>query len=137
MPKITESNYASDVVKFDIQDYSRKDVVIAAGSGKLECGTILGRRSADRKYVPLTLTKTITEGETSSSVANDDGSQIACAVLISDIDATAADVEAVAVARLATVAANKLIFPADADEDAKTTALDELEAVGIVNREGA
>lgn len=137
MPKLTELNYVSDVVKYDIQDYSRKDIIIAAGAGKLACGTVLGRKSADRKYVPLTLTKTVVDGENTSSAANDDGSQIACAVLISDIDATAADVEAVAVARHATVVKNKLIFPQDISDDDLTKALDELEACGIVNREGA
>lgn len=55
-------------------------VTVASGSGVLERGTVLGRVTADGKYVPY-------------KAANADGSQVPRAVLAARVDATDADVK--------------------------------------------
>jgi hypothetical protein len=57
-------------------------VAIKAGGGILKRGSVLGRVTTDRKYLL-------------SLAAASDGSQVPEAILSSDVDATAADVEAV------------------------------------------
>ena len=136
----TEPNREGDVVKYSVPDYSYKDIVIASGSGKLAVGTVLGKVTASGKYAPLSLTKTVESEEpegSSSEVPQDNGTQIAAAVLVRNIDATSADVTTVAVVRLATVVDDKLIFPASIEDDDKNNAIEELEAAGIVTRKGA
>lgn len=133
-----EPNREGDVVKYSVKDYSYADIVIASGSGKLAVGTVLGKVTADGKYVPLSLTKTVTgEGGATSETAQNNGSQIAAAVLVRNIDATENDIKTVAVVRHAVVVESNLIFPASIEDSAKTNAVEELEAAGIVTREGA
>lgn len=129
----TEPNREGDVVKYSVQDYSYADIIIASGSGKLAVGTVLGKVSADGKFMPLSLTKTGDSGD----VSQDNGTQIAAAVLVRNIDATETDVKTVAVVRHAVVVEHNLIFPASIDGSAKTNAIEELEAAGIVTRKGA
>lgn len=129
MKNYREPNREGDVVKYSVKDYSYADIVIAAGSGKLAVGTVLGKVTADGKYVPLSLT--------SNETAQDNGSQIAAAVLVRNIDATENDIKTVAVVRHAVVLESNLIFPASIEDSAKTNAVEELEAAGIVTREGA
>lgn len=134
MARLEESIHSGDIVKYSIPEYSRDDITLAAGSGKLKCGTVLGKISASGKYEPVRLKVKNEEG---ADVDNTGGSQIACAVLLSDVDATTADAKAVALSRHSIVLNEYLIYPTDFTEDEKANALSELEAVGIIKRKGA
>jgi head decoration protein D len=83
---------------------SRGRVTIAAGAGQLAFGTVLGRISSSGLYVP-------------SPASATDGSDIACAILFEDTDASgAANVAAGVIAREAEVFAGALTFdPSVAD----------------------
>ncbi|MDX3966157.1 MULTISPECIES: head decoration protein [Bradyrhizobium] len=59
-----------------------RKVTIKAGAGVLGRGTVLGQITADKKYLK-------------SIAAANDGSQVPDAILSADVDATAADVEAI------------------------------------------
>lgn len=58
----------------------------------------------------------------------------AVAVLAENVDATAADAAGVVIARGAVVESTELLWPAGATDPQKVTALDELNALGIVAR---
>lgn len=98
-------------------DLSRETVVIVTGSGKLEAGTVLGRITASGKYKPY-------------DDNNTDGSEVAAAILIYDVDATSADVTAVVIFRLAEVFTNRLKWAATVLSGEKTTAYADLAAAG-------
>ncbi|UZE21846.1 head decoration protein [Pseudomonas sp. B21-056] len=66
--------------------------------------------------------------------AGADGAEKAAAVLGEPVDATAGDKPGVVIARGAVVALAELAWPAGITEPQKTTALDELNALGIVAR---
>lgn len=126
MPIKTEGNYIGDVVKYEEDaNYSRKEITVASGAGVLTIGTVLGQVTTGGKYVPA-----------DPVLVN--GAEVAKAVLLADIDATAADVTAVVLVRHAVVNRNNLIWDANIDTvGERQTAVDELEAVGIIAREGA
>ena len=63
---------------------SRDNIIIASGAGQLQPGTVLGKLTASGKFLP--------SPETAA-----DGSETAVAVLVGSVDATSADVIAVAV----------------------------------------
>lgn len=63
-----------------------------------------------------------------------DGTEQAVAVLGESVDATAADKPGVMIARGAVVELSELVWPAGITEPQKATALDELNALGIVAR---
>jgi hypothetical protein len=65
-----------------IGDYRARKATIKSGAGKLEAGTVLGAVTDGGKYVK-------------SLAASEDGSEVPDAILAEDVDATAADVEAV------------------------------------------
>lgn len=81
-------------------------ITVAAGSGKY------------KKYDP----------------ANTDGSAVACAVLLDDVDASAGDLAGVIVARQAEVIAASLVWFADATTDQKNAGLAQLALAGIIAR---
>ena len=102
--------------------YSRATVVIASGSGKLAPGAVLGKITASGKFKPSPATGT-------------DGSQVAVAILGYAVDATDADVAAVAFVRNAVWNVNTLTYDASVNDAAKKTAKQEqLKAIGIVPR---
>ena len=101
---------------------SRDNIVIASGAGVLRPGTVLGKRTESGKFVP------------SPEVAAD-GTEVAVAILVGPVDATSADVTAVAVARHAEVNRHGLFYDASVDDDPKkSTKWAELRAAGIVVR---
>ncbi len=63
-----------------------------------------------------------------------DGSQTAGGFVIAAYDASAADVEGVAIVRNAIINADNLVWPAGATSDQKAAALAELKAAGIITR---
>lgn len=63
-----------------------------------------------------------------------DGSEIAAGILLDNVNATAADVEATIVARDAEVCGSELTWPADIEAGEKTAAIAQLAALGIIVR---
>jgi hypothetical protein len=102
-------------------DLSRETVTIASGSGKLFAGMVLGKITASGKYKPY-------------DNDNTDGSQTAAAILVYDVDATSADVAAVAIVRLAEVWTNRLLWASTVAGGEKAPAYVELAAANIIVR---
>ena len=101
---------------------SRDNIIIASGAAQLQPGTVLGKLTASGKFVPSPATAA-------------DGSETAVAVLVGSVDATSADVVAVAVTRHAEVNRYGLLYDATVDDDAKKSdKWDQLRAAGIVVR---
>lgn len=117
----------SDFLKWEEDNgYSREQVTIVTGqSDILAPGTVLGKITASGKYTPHV------NGAS-------DGTQTAVAIVVSPVDAKTADAPAVVVARDAIVSEQALIWDASVDDAAKRAAAKaQLEAVGILVREGA
>lgn len=115
---LKEGDYSHDVVKYENPEYSREIVTIPSGTGKLVCGTVL--KTDSNGYVPV----------------EDNQTDVACAVLLQDVDATSADIKAVVVARHAIVVDRKLVFNFETSAS-RAHAISSLESVGIVTRKGA
>lgn len=75
-------------------------VTIAAGSGRVSPGTVLGAITANSKYVP----------SPAAVVAGQEGADTASAILAYGVDATDTDVEAVVLVRTAEVKRPMLLF---------------------------
>ena len=105
---------------------SRDVVTIRSGAGKLDPGTVLGKVTADGKYV----------ASPAASTVGIEGAETALAVLAYSVDATSADVpNAVVIDKDAEVKIPNLVYDASVDNAAKETAKqDELRAVGIKAR---
>jgi len=126
---ITEGRYASDWLKAESHNsgYSREEVVIVSGAGKVASGTVVGKITASGKYKPVT-------------VAAEDGSEDAAGILLEAVDATSADAPAVIIAREAIVVHQGLKYGADVDTANERAAIHA--ALGALNppilvREGA
>jgi len=117
MPDIKkEGIYISDIVKYEApMNYSRKLVTIPSGTGALKAGAIL--KLAENGYVA------ISQGDAPA------------AILLQDVDATSANVKALAVARHAIVVKQQLVCSID-DEAALSAVYDDLESIGIIVVEG-
>lgn len=101
---------------------SRQTVTIISGAGVLAAGTVLGKITASGKY-------------TSSPATGADGSESAIAVLSHEVDASAADVAAVVIARDAEVKTPELAYAASVDDSNKRAAkATQLATVGIIVR---
>lgn len=116
---------ATDVVKTEGPNrYSRDESVIASGSGLVEVGTVLGQVTASGKFAPI-------------DPAAADGTEIAKRISLEKVDATAADAPRVVVlSRMAEVVQQALVWPVGITDGQKAAALSQLEAVGIVARNG-
>lgn len=114
----------TDIVKDEGENrFSRDTDTLAAGSGIVRIGTVLGKVTTTRKFKPLDL-----EAE--------DGTETAAAVILQTADATTLDVSVVTLKRRAQVVLQNLIWPEDITEAEKTAALDQLAALGIIARMG-
>jgi hypothetical protein len=113
-----------DLLKYEEESlYSRDQVTVAAGQN-LRIGTVLGRVDANGKVKAL-------------DPAATDGTQIATAVLLQSVDATTGDkFSGIAVTRQSIVAHHALVWPAAITAEEKATATAQLEAVGILVRQG-
>lgn len=100
---------------------SRDSIVVASGAGALEAGSVLGKVTASGKYVAY-----------DSAATN--GSEVAAAVLFSKVDATSADADGVAITRSAEVKNDLLVYDAGQNTAAKTAAVADFKAVGIIAR---
>lgn len=125
----TEKLNVSDVVLYEApQKYSRDVETIASGEGVLAVGMVLGRVTASGKLVAAP----------PASAVGKEGAETAMAVLLEEIDATAADAEAVVMTRQGVVNRANLSFEAGVDTAAERDAkVAELKAAGILARTGA
>lgn len=115
----------SSVVKTEGPNrYSRDEVTILSGVGKIIPGTVLGKVTASGKY------KLLTPGAS-------DGTEVASRITLQHADATAADApRTVVLSRAAEVVAQALVWPAGITTNQKAAALAQLETAGIVARRG-
>ncbi|MBI2817957.1 MAG: head decoration protein [Acidobacteria bacterium] len=124
MPVQTESKYLGDWLKFEEDNlYSREEVTVVSGQN-LGRGTLIGKITASGKITQL-------------APAAADGSEAATGVLLLPVDASAADHPGVIIARHAICSDNGLVWPGGITSGQKTTAINQLKALGILVREGA
>lgn len=126
MPVLTQPPGMGDVLKYELNpNFTRETITLLAGIA-YPVGAVLGRITASGKY------KLATSGGT-------DGAQTAAAVLLSAVDASAADATGLVVLRgPAIVSKAALVFDATVDDAAKTaTKHGQLAAIGIVPRDTA
>lgn len=100
---------------------SRDPILIAAGTGTVEPGTVLGRITATGQYVPLNL-------------AGADGSEIAAGVLFDEVTRGGSPVRGVGVVRFAELNGFELIWPGGITNPQKAAAIAQLEQRGLVVR---
>lgn len=127
---LIEGSYPSDWLKREADSYfSRETVTIASGAGVLPSGRVLGKITASGKYTSVVAVSTGATGEDTGA-----------AILLSPVDATAADVEAVVIVRDAIVSNQGLSYGADVDTANERAAIHaDLAALNppILVREGA
>lgn len=129
MPVLTQSPTLGDLLKYELNaNYSRETVTLKAGTS-YPLGAVLGRITASGKY----------RLSPAAAVVGDEGAELATAVLIEAVDATAGDKTGLVVARgPAIVAKAALVFDASVDLQAEKDAkFAQLSAAGIVPRETA
>lgn len=117
-----ESTYLGDLLKFEEENLFSRDTITVAAGQNLLLGTVLGMLNG--KAVAL-------------APAATNGSEKAIGILIDDVDATAADTESVMVCRNALVSERYVIWPTGITASQKSTAIAELNAIGVVIRTGA
>lgn len=123
MTELIENNRTGDFLLSEGNgSYSRENDILAAGN-KLPAGTMLGRLTATKKLVPL-----------NPGADPVDGSEKVAGILWESVDATDADVAVVIISRAAEVKAEALEWPAAIDPTDKTTAIAQLNELGIVLR---
>ena len=126
MPVLTQPPSMGDLLKYEANpDYCRETVTLLAGTN-YPLGAVLGKITASGKYKLSTDTGT-------------DGSEVAVAVLIEAVDATAADAVGLVVARGPVIVSKaQLNFDATVGTAAKiATKEGQLAAAGIVPRDAA
>jgi hypothetical protein len=117
-----EQIYLGDLLKYEEENrYSRDTITVAAGQN-LKLGTVLGMLNG--KAVAL-------------DPAATDGSEIAVGVLMTDVDATAGNTEAVMVSRNVLLSEPYVIWPIGLTTSQKITTVAELNRLGIILRIGA
>ena len=125
MPTLTQTPNLGDLLKYEAPNlYSREQATVAAGQN-LPLGAVVGRVTATGKLKAL-------------DPAAGDGSDVAVGVLALAVDATLIDREdAILIARHAIVARGALIWPAGLSAAQRAAAIAQLEARGILVRDGA
>ena len=125
----TEKLNVSDVLQYEApQFYSRDVETVASGEGVLPVGTVMGRVTASGLLV----------ASPPASVVGKQGAETAVAVLLEEIDASAADARAVVLARHGVVNRANLTFEAGVDTAIEREAkVSQLKAAGILARAGA
>ncbi len=124
MTAITNDLTLGDLLKYEEENlYSRDQVTVVSGQN-LKLGTVIGRVSATQKIKALDPSAT-------------DGSEVAAGVVLQSIDASAAEkTNGLIVSRQAIVADHALIWPAVITTEEKTAAIAQLEAIGVLVRQG-
>ena len=126
MSVLTQPPTMGDVLKYELNpNFTRETVTLLAGTN-YTVGAVLGRITASGKMKLSTAT-------------GSDGAQNASAVLLYDVDATAADATGIVILRgPAIVSKTALVYDASVDDAAKTAAKHaQLTALGIIPRDAA
>jgi hypothetical protein len=129
MTVLTMSPTLGDFLKYELNaSYCREAVTLKAGTN-YALGSVLGKITASGKY----------RLAPAAEVTGDEGAEIAAAVLIEAVDATAGDRTGLIVVRgPAIVSKAALVFDASVDQPAEIAAKHtELSAAGIVPRDTA
>ena len=123
MTILSETQHAGGFLVWEVlRDFTRETVTLAAGSGKLLPGTVLGKVTTGGKYTALA------PGATN-------GSQNAAGVLWAAVDASDADRAAVVIVRgPAILNRSELTLPDGITEAQMTSLTTALTALGIVLR---
>jgi len=124
MTAITNDLTLGDLLKYEEENlYSRDQVTVVSGQN-LKLGTVIGRVSATQKVKALDPSAT-------------DGSEVAAGVVLQSIDASAAEkTNGLIVSREAIVADHALVWPVAITTEEKTAAIAQLEAIGVLVRQG-
>ncbi len=124
MTAITNDLTLGDLLKYEEENlYSRNQVTVVSGQN-LKLGTVIGRVSATQKVKALDPSAT-------------DGSEVAAGVVLQSIDASAAEkTNGLIVSRQAIVADYALVWPVAITTEEKTAAIAQLEAIGVLVRQG-
>lgn len=129
MPVLTMPPTLGDLLKYELNgSYCRETVTLKAGTS-YALGSVLGKITASGKY----------RLSPAAEVVGDEGAEVATAVLLEAVDATAGDRTGLVVARgPAIVSKAALVFDASVDQQAEKAAKHaELSAAGIVPRDTA
>lgn len=124
MAVLNEAKYPGEYIATEANGHRSRDVVTLIEGQDLQAGTVLGVITASGKYTQNTLS-----GST--------GEQVAAAILYGNVDATAADTDAVIVSRDAEVNEQEIIYPASATGSQKTAIKTALATHGIIVRAGS
>ncbi len=124
-PLISPATLGDLIKRESDPDYTRETVTLKAGTA-YPLGAVLGRITADGKYT----------FSPAASTTGSEGAEIANAVLIAAVDATAADTPALVLVRGPVIVADRaLVFDASvADAAAQSLKHQQLAAHGIVVR---
>lgn len=123
---LTEGRHAAEFIMEELGvSFSRDNIVIPAGTGKVGPGTVLGAITATGKFIPSPAA--VVEGK--------EGAETAKAINIYGVDATDTDVAVAAIVRGSTVNSHIIQYDATvADDAAKAGKNAQLASVGIVVR---
>ena len=124
MTAITNDLTLGDLLKYEEENlYSRDQVTVVSGQN-LKLGTVIGRVSATQKVKALDPSAT-------------DGSEVAAGVVLQSIDASSTEkTNGLIVSRQAIVADHALVWPVAITTEEKTAAIAQLEAIGVLVRQG-
>jgi hypothetical protein len=129
MPVLTQKPTLGDLLKYELNaSYNREVVTLKAGTN-YAAGSVLGRITTSGVY----------RLSPHAVVAGDEGAEVAVAVLVEAVDATAGQAKGVVVARgPAIVSKDQLVFDASVNDAAKRNAkYSQLVYAGIVPRDTA
>lgn len=121
---LSQPMYVGDWLKYEERNrYSRTNVTLLTGTNYVS-GAVLGKVTTTGKYTMYDNTAAT-------------GIEVAAGILVDAVDATNGDQQGVMVNRIAEVNPDNLTYHANNDAAAKTAALADLLAIGIVVKEGA
>jgi hypothetical protein len=124
MTAITNDLTLGDLLKYEEENLYSRDQVTVVNGQNLKLGAVIGRVSATQKVKALDPSAT-------------DGSEVAAGVVLQSIDASAAEkTNGLIVSLQAIVADHALIWPAAITTEEKTAAIAQLEAIGVLVRQG-
>jgi len=118
---LTETNRTGEFLASEANGTRSREVVTLLSGESVKAGEVLGKVTASGKYVAF-----------NQDAAT--GEEAAAAIAYEDADASGGDISITVVIRDAEVNAAKLIWPSDITGPETTTALGELEALGIIAR---
>lgn len=129
MTVLTMSPALGDLLKYELNASYCREAVTLKGGTNYAFGSVLGKITASGKY----------RLAPAAEVTGDEGAEVAAAVLIEAVDATAGDRTGLVVARgPAIVSRTALVFDASVDQPAEIAAKHaQLSAAGIVPRDTA